>query len=379
MVCNSLDNGGGAALLFRITRYLDKSRVAPTLFLDHDGWQAQQQRATGYADYVIDPDLGATWPTPSWDRLRPLAGALGRMTLGWARAVRRIARLVAEREIDVIAGFGIGPGVVAALAGTLAQRPVIWSAQTTYDSRPLQALALLPAVKRIFAVSRAAAAPFSHVPEKVEVTYNGIDPDDVDPTRITPTLRARHGVPATVPLVGLAGRLVDIKGVDLFLQAAANLAARHAAARFVVIGRREDDAFDAELTRLASVPALAGRVIFTGWVEDMRGELLDLDVVAIPSRRDAAPLVCYEAMALGRAIVASRVPGLDEQLRDGETGLYFGREDVAGLTARIDRLLTAPRLRARLGAAARQDLCARFDLRRMVKRVEDAIVTLAAG
>jgi hypothetical protein len=75
IICNSPDNGGGAALLFRVTRYLDQARVRPTLFLHRDGWQAAQQRAHGFSDVVVDPDLGVLDPVPPprLPDLRPFA------------------------------------------------------------------------------------------------------------------------------------------------------------------------------------------------------------------------------------------------------------------------------------------------------------------
>jgi glycosyltransferase involved in cell wall biosynthesis len=241
----------------------------------------------------------------------------------------------------------------------------------------MQALAMLPAVKRIFAVSRAAAAPYWHVPGKLVITYNGLDPDQVVPERIGGTLRARHGLAPDVPLVGMAGRVIHLKGVDLFLHAAGRIAGRFPAARFVVIGRREGDAFDRELDAIAVAEGIADRVIFTGWVDDMLTELCDLDVVAIPSRRDAAPLVCFEAMALGRAVVATRCPGLDEQFQDEVSGLYVPRRDVDALAAGMARLVGDAELRRRFGREARRALETRFDLRRMVRRVEDSLVRLA--
>jgi glycosyltransferase involved in cell wall biosynthesis len=382
IICNSPDNGGGANLLYRVTRYLDKARVQPTLLLHHDGWQAEQQRIHGHADTIIEPDIGVLNPVPALraDNLPEVVGAIGATTLGWARVARRVARLAGERQFDVLAGFGNAPALLATAAGTLAPRPVIWSAQRCYDnlleSLPFQALAVAPAVRRIFAVSRAAAEPFAHVPDKLEIAYNGIDPEEVDPNRIRGTLRARHAIGPAEVLVGMAGRMIELKGGDLFLLAAGKLAAKYPAVRFVLIGKREGDDFDRRLDEIVHGAGLQHRVIFTGWVDDIYTEMRDLDVVAIPSRRDAAPLVAYEAMALGRAIVATRCPGLDEQFEDERSGLYVPRNDVDALARALDRVLGDAELRGRLGRAARETVCARFNIRRMVGRVEETIVRL---
>jgi glycosyltransferase involved in cell wall biosynthesis len=158
--------------------------------------------------------------------------------------------------------------------------------------------------------------------------------------------------------------------------AAGKLAAKYPAVRFVLIGKREGDDFDRRLDEIVHGAGLQHRVIFTGWVDDIYTEMRDLDVVAIPSRRDAAPLVAYEAMALGRAIVATRCPGLDEQFEDERSGLYVPRNDVDALARALDRVLGDAELRGRLGRAARETVCARFNIRRMVGRVEETIVRL---
>ena len=77
-------------------------------------------------------------------------------------------------------------------------------------------------------------------------------------------------------------------------------------------------------------------------------------VVVFPSRRDGFPVACAEAMAHGRAVVATAVGGLPDMVVDGETGLLVPPGEPAALRAAVDRLLADPELRARLGAAARE-------------------------
>jgi hypothetical protein len=115
IICNSPDNGGGANLLYRVTKYLDKARVQPTLLLDHDGWQAEQQRIHGHADTIIEPEIGALdpFPAPRADNLPDMARAIGTTTAGWVRVARRAARLAHEHEFDVLAGFGNVPAHLA--------------------------------------------------------------------------------------------------------------------------------------------------------------------------------------------------------------------------------------------------------------------------
>jgi glycosyltransferase involved in cell wall biosynthesis len=76
-------------------------------------------------------------------------------------------------------------------------------------------------------------------------------------------------------------------------------------------------------------------------------------VVVLPSYREGLPLCVLEAMAHGRPVVASAVGGIPELVEDGVTGFLVEPGDVAGLRAAIEKLLTDPALRRRLGRAAR--------------------------
>src|SRR4029453_10976887 len=75
--------------------------------------------------------------------------------------------------------------------------------------------------------------------------------------------------------------------------------------------------------------------------------------VACPPRREGDGVVCAEAMAFGRAVVASDVGGLRDLVVDGETGLLVPPRDVAALRGALQRLMDDDGLRRRLGAAAR--------------------------
>jgi glycosyltransferase involved in cell wall biosynthesis len=83
-------------------------------------------------------------------------------------------------------------------------------------------------------------------------------------------------------------------------------------------------------------------------------------VVVCPSRREGFGVVCAEAMAHGRPVVATAVGGLLDLVVDGETGLRVPPRDPAALRAAIDRLLADPELRRRLGAAGRERIRERF-------------------
>jgi glycosyltransferase involved in cell wall biosynthesis len=103
-------------------------------------------------------------------------------------------------------------------------------------------------------------------------------------------------------------------------------------------------------------------VHFVGDQPDLAPVLQTADVVWVPSVGNCGGQVALEAMAQGRAVIASEVPCLRELIQDGETGFLVRPGDVVALGRRTRSLFTDPALRARLGAAARQSVRQRFPL-----------------
>ncbi|MFL5952770.1 MAG: glycosyltransferase family 4 protein [Gaiellaceae bacterium] len=163
---------------------------------------------------------------------------------------------------------------------------------------------------------------------RVDVVPSGVDVPDV------------AVAPEDPPHVLFVGRLSREKGILEFLEATEGLPR-------VIVG-------DGPLRDV--VPDATGFVppAEIGAVYDRAA------VVAVPSRREGYGMTAREAMAHGRAVIATQVGGLRDAIRDGETGLFVPPGDPAALRAAIERLLEDPELRDRLGAAAREDARARF-------------------
>ena len=158
-------------------------------------------------------------------------------------------------------------------------------------------------------------------------------------------------------LVVFLGQLVRGKGVDVLLDAAAQLRSQ---ARVAILGTGRQEA---ELRRQAAALGLSERVSFLGHADAATRAtyLARATVVAVPSRApETFGLVGLEAMSHGAPVVASRVGGMGEWLEEGRTGLGVPSNDPRGLAAALDRVLGDPPLAARLGTAGRSAWEARF-------------------
>jgi glycosyltransferase involved in cell wall biosynthesis len=168
-------------------------------------------------------------------------------------------------------------------------------------------------------------------------------------------------------LVGIVGRLFPIKNHRLFLDAAALMARKERAVRFVIVG---DGALRPEMEQYAHALDIADRVIFTGWRRDLPCIYADLDALAVTSNNEGTPVSAIEAMAASCPVVATRVGGLPDLISDGETGYLVPPGDAQAISAAMLRLLREPETARRMCQAARAVVRERFAAQRLVSDME---------
>jgi glycosyltransferase involved in cell wall biosynthesis len=149
------------------------------------------------------------------------------------------------------------------------------------------------------------------------------------------------------PVVGVLGRLDPMKGQDVFVEAVRRM--NEPRVRFVIGGApgpfRE---YEAAVRRAAREAGVALEDPGPAGVEF----LASLDVVVMPSRYEGSPLTLFEAMALTKPIIASRVPGIAEVLEPSGAGVLVPPSDVAALAGAITSLVADPSRRETLGRIA---------------------------
>jgi glycosyltransferase involved in cell wall biosynthesis len=178
--------------------------------------------------------------------------------------------------------------------------------------------------------------------------------------------RIELGLPVEGLVVGTVSRLSDRrKGVHDFLAMAARVAPLSPAARFLIVG---DGTLRSQLERQARELAIDERVVFAGWRSDIARVLSAVDVFVMPSHFEGGPTTVLEAMAMGRAVVASAVGMVPEVVDDRRTGLIFQPGDVAAMSTAVSELLHDDALRTAIGRAAHEKATISFSIERMVER-----------
>jgi glycosyltransferase involved in cell wall biosynthesis len=221
---------------------------------------------------------------------------------------------------------------------------------------------------------------FSIKGDRVTVIPNGVDTAVFSPSDATrSSARARIGLVDDEIAVGILARLEPRKGQHVMLDALALPMLRDFARpiRLVLIG--DGSSRDALRNRARNL-GLAERVTFFGAAphDDVAALLTGVDIVALPSLDEAMPLSLLEAMACGRAVVASRVGAVERVITDGVTGLLVPPDDSIALAQAVRRLARDPDYAKSIGERAREDVVIHHDAALTLRRYEETLRRVAA-
>ena len=287
------------------------------------------------------------------------------------RTVFQISRFLKTERIDILHTHGYKSDIVGCLAATVAQTR--WVA-TNHVWHPLTAKLrlyvsldafLLRFARRVVAVSseiRQDLISTKVAPAKIRVIDNGIDVDRFRRPQPTDTLKSSLRIGKRDTVVTIVGRLSPEKGHKAFLEAARRVSSNRDHVKFLIVG---DGALLADLRTEAARLKLQERVVFTGFRTDMPEIYAITDVLVNASSIEGLPMTILEAMASRVPVIATRIGGVPDIIRDQETGLLFDAGDVDALTTRMESLVDDAAERLRLAAAALEFVTMNHSFQRM--------------
>jgi len=185
---------------------------------------------------------------------------------------------------------------------------------------------------------------------KIRVIYDGVDTNELRPSRPREAVRAELGLAPDRVVVSVIAR-VDVrkKGQDVFLAAARSAAEQAPEAQFLLVGDGPDRG---RLEMLAADLPPGARPVFAGFRTDLADVIEATDVLVIPSRWESVPKILLEAMWLCRPVVATRVGDIQEVF-DERAGRLVPPDDPLRLSEAVVELVRNPALRRQLGEAGR--------------------------
>lgn len=273
---------------------------------------------------------------------------------------KRVEKIKSDFKPDLIHVILFGPSVMLHIE-TNKRAPVptvvaIHSDLTRTDGLGKIAHRTLDQADEVVSVSAATLGDlqsmFPQICDKSSYIHNGLVTDGIHPTPL-PDGKAE---------LLCIGRLVDLKGFDLALEALARVRKDHPAAHLTIAGDGDERA---ALEEQAASLGLQDAVTFAGWVTPQQVyELIGKSTaILIPSRcRETFSLVAVEAALMGRPVIATRAGGLEEVVIDGETGFLVEMEDVDGFTREIKKIVSDPMLAKQMGARALASANERFSI-----------------
>jgi glycosyltransferase involved in cell wall biosynthesis len=167
-------------------------------------------------------------------------------------------------------------------------------------------------------------------------------------------------------VIGTAGRLVELKGIEYLIRATAALQSEFPALRLEIAGSGPQRT---KLEEIVSAAGLKAKVKFLGWIDDIGAVLPNWDVFVMPSLEEGFPIAALDAMAAGLPVIASSVGGVPELIEDGKSGWLAPPRDVEALTSRLHLLLGNPELRQSVGAAAYCRVRDQFSAAQMARNI----------
>ncbi len=212
--------------------------------------------------------------------------------------------------------------------------------------------------------------------EQFEVIPLGMDFNEITSRR--GRLREEIGGGAEEPLVGIVGRLCEVKNHSMLIESAAKLKAEGLGARFAIVG---DGHMRGQLEEQARDLDVTDRCVFTGFRDDAIALYADFDITALTSLNEGAPLTLIEAMSCGCAVASTEVGGVVDLMgkrrenRDGfivwDHGVTAPSQDVEAFANALKYLIQHSEVRREMGARGRAFALSQLSRERLTNDIEN--------
>ncbi len=208
---------------------------------------------------------------------------------------------------------------------------------------------------------------------KMVTIHSGVDIQRFSDVRTNATeIKKNIGLKPNTIVVGAVGWLLPIKGPSFLLKAMAAVWKGFPTASLVYVGKGE---LEQRLKSDAVRMGVADKVLFLGWRDDIPEIMQTFDLFVLPSLNEGMGRVLVEAMAAGKAVVASNVGGVPDLVKHGQNGFLVKPGDITDLSYYIGRLLQDEKLRLKMGLSGRR-ISQNFSIVKMVEKIDALYLTL---
>jgi glycosyltransferase involved in cell wall biosynthesis len=348
--------GGGETHVFDLARKLDKELFEVEVLSFTDGPMVNKLTALGINTYVINTEK--PFDVNKWNI---------------------ISKFIEDGGYDIIHAHGTRAASNVFYSDNKLNIPLIYTVHgwSFHDNQNIM-MRKLREYSESFLTKRAAAtitvsesnkrdgiAKFKL--ERARVIYNGIDHERFNPRLNYSDIRAEFGIPEGKTLVGYLVRMTQQKDPFTMVRAIKEVSETSKNIVFLMVGNGE--LLDGT-KKLARELGVLDQIVFSDFRNDIPAILNAIDIYCLPSLWEGMPIGLLEAMAMGKACIASAVDGTRELLDDGENGILIQPKDPHSLAKHIINLHLHPEGRIALGNNAMKHIHRNFSLDEMVHKIE---------
>jgi len=200
-----------------------------------------------------------------------------------------------------------------------------------------------------------------------EVIHNGVNLTVFDKLKLYPAIRTELGIPEDAFVIGFIARFTEQKDPKTLIHAFSAYSKVNASARLLMVG---DGDLKEACVSLANQLNLQKLIFFQPFRKDIPALLQSIDLFCLPSLWEGFSIGLVEAMAMGKAVIATGVDGTLEILKDNENGLLIAKKNIPDLINKISLLFTNQDLRIRLETNAYKTISSEFSAQRVSQRTE---------
>lgn len=308
-------------------------------------------------------------------------------------ALIALHRFIRKGKFDIVHTHSSKAGILGRIAARMAGVPVVVHTlhslvfheyQSRFKNRVYILLEKLCApltglyISVCDAVTRGALKEGIASPDRYVTVYSGIDLTpfvEVSRRFTVEQAKERLGLDPTRPVVGKVARLYYQKGHDLFLRAAARIAADNPKVLFLIVG---DGLLRPHLVQMAQDLGIGANVVFAGRVapSDVPTYMRAMDVVVHTSIREGVARVIPQAYAVGIPVVALNLDGAPEVIEDGRTGFLVAPGSEADVAKAVGVLLRSAPLRQEMARKGQDIVLQKFPVEVMVEKIDELYTKL---
>jgi glycosyltransferase involved in cell wall biosynthesis len=350
--------GGGETHLLDLVENLDKNLFEPVVLSFTDGPMVDRLQQMGIATHVIPT-------TRPFDITR------------W----KAVKQFIAAQNVQLVHAHGTRAHSNVSWAARKLDLPVVYTVHgwSFHDNQPflLRKLRILGekyltrrATVNISVSQSVHETGLQHFAGYQSVIIaNGINQQKFNPERALKDIRQELQIPRESLLVLFLARFTEQKQPLTMIRAFEQAAAQHPGLRLLMVG---DGELKKEADALVAASPYAERIHMQSFRQDVPDILAAADIYVLPSLWEGLPLGLLEAMAMGKAVIASRADGTREVIQHEKNGLMVEVDHLQQqVTAALLQLARDASLRARLGQEARATISSTYSAANMTRQVEE--------